>query len=459
NSFGGRFPTEELQRLSELMIDSPVLVGHRKDRLPVGRTFFAEVVSYENKTWVKSYFYWLRSAEGAQTLKENIDGGIYKECSVGFTFQYPECSVCGEDIRRCEHEPFEQYRSAAGDQTCHFLYRQVERVLESSLVYRGAVHGTSVTKDLTIADLIDSSRDPIPLAHPAELDMNGRYLVTPMYHGIDVTVSCTDNVLTIAADNGSELSMDRLRMDTAGLNDFSEIPGLLIGMRGKGRCSVEELTKFIQTGKGPVSRVILKLYPTLSDEGCFAEFGQSSSVSVIGYELVTVDQVAAAAHRLMTAQGVRVWKSDDVRSGPGFLYTPKAESAPSKTGYTLIVSTNTGDAGLCFYCESHQRSFLIRQFSLSRFRKGGRYLCDEAHAVAAQAVRGSYRYAGDLQVQNRGESFVLSLDGSLNETAVLQPIRINGLRRFLFYRANPNTISDENSAMIILSEDEDVHQE
>ena len=33
NSFGGRFPAEEHSRLAALLIDSPVLVGHRKDKL------------------------------------------------------------------------------------------------------------------------------------------------------------------------------------------------------------------------------------------------------------------------------------------------------------------------------------------------------------------------------------------------------------------------------------------
>ena len=38
NSFGGRFPAEEHNRLAALLIDSPVLVGHRKDKLPVPNT-------------------------------------------------------------------------------------------------------------------------------------------------------------------------------------------------------------------------------------------------------------------------------------------------------------------------------------------------------------------------------------------------------------------------------------
>ncbi|NOY89319.1 MAG: hypothetical protein GXO93_08035, partial [FCB group bacterium] len=69
NSFGGRFPEDELYKLVELLIDSPVMVGHRKDKLPIGRTFYAEIVKRQNTIWVKSYFYWLRSAQGGQHLK------------------------------------------------------------------------------------------------------------------------------------------------------------------------------------------------------------------------------------------------------------------------------------------------------------------------------------------------------------------------------------------------------
>ena len=124
NSFGGRFPAEEHDRLRELLVDSPVLVGHRKDRLPIGRNFHAVPVRRDGRLWVKSYFYWLRSAAGSASLAENIDGGIYKECSIGFTFLLPECSVCGQDIRTCEHEPFGRY----GDgEKCHFNYRKIER--------------------------------------------------------------------------------------------------------------------------------------------------------------------------------------------------------------------------------------------------------------------------------------------------------------------------------------------
>ena len=148
NSFGGRFPVDEHTRLAALLIDSPVLVGHRKDKLPIGRNFHSTHVTKDGRQWIKCFFYWLKSTEGAESLRENIDGGIYKECSIGFTYFFPECSVCGEDIRRCDHEPLNKLVINGEESIVHFNYRKIERVQETSLVYRGALPDTSVTKEL-----------------------------------------------------------------------------------------------------------------------------------------------------------------------------------------------------------------------------------------------------------------------------------------------------------------------
>jgi len=149
NSYGGCFPENEHQNLAEHLIDSPVLIGHRKDSLPIARNFYAELVKRDGANWIKVYFYWLKSADRGEDLRKNIDGGIYKECSISFIFNFPECSICGEDIRKCRHRPFEEY-PVSGDkaQKAHFNYRQVIKVLETSLVYRGSVHNTSITDEL-----------------------------------------------------------------------------------------------------------------------------------------------------------------------------------------------------------------------------------------------------------------------------------------------------------------------
>lgn len=153
NSQGGRFAEEELDRLTELLIDAPVMVGHQRDSLPVARNFKASKVREGDRVWVKTYFYWMKESDGAEALRNNIDGGIYKECSISFLFSFPECSICGRDIRQCHHVPFTDYESPSGDRRiAHFLYRRIERVLETSLVYRGSVADTRITDTLSSGD-------------------------------------------------------------------------------------------------------------------------------------------------------------------------------------------------------------------------------------------------------------------------------------------------------------------
>lgn len=150
NSQGGCFATEDLDHLARLLVDSPVMVGHRRDSLPLARNFKADKVAADDRTWVKSYFYWMKESEGAEDLKNNIDGGIYKECSISFLFSLPECSICGKDIRRCPHVPFQEYETVPGSsEIAHFKYRQVEKVLETSLVFRGAIADTKITDRLS----------------------------------------------------------------------------------------------------------------------------------------------------------------------------------------------------------------------------------------------------------------------------------------------------------------------
>ncbi len=165
NSQGGCFAEEEFDRLTRLLVDSPVMVGHRRDSLPLARNFMAQRVEIDGRAWIKSYFYWMRDSEGAEDLKNNIDGGIYKECSVSFLFTLPECSICGKDIRECRHIPFHEYDMESGErQIAHFKYRNIEKVLETSLVFRGAVPDTHITDELSSID--DTSHNsPIQAVH------------------------------------------------------------------------------------------------------------------------------------------------------------------------------------------------------------------------------------------------------------------------------------------------------
>ena len=44
NSQGGCFDLSDLDHLAALIIDAPVMIGHRRDSLPVARNFLAEKV-------------------------------------------------------------------------------------------------------------------------------------------------------------------------------------------------------------------------------------------------------------------------------------------------------------------------------------------------------------------------------------------------------------------------------
>jgi len=150
NSHGGRFDREELSVLRELILDTPVMIGHNRSEAPLARTFHAELEEKGGNLWLKSYFYWPRREEGvADETLEKIDSGILKECSISFVYAFPECSICGEDMRKCPHEI---NLSSDEENKQYFYYRGVKEVLETSLVYKGSVKGTFVTDKLALAD-------------------------------------------------------------------------------------------------------------------------------------------------------------------------------------------------------------------------------------------------------------------------------------------------------------------
>ncbi len=254
NSYGGRFPAAEHDRLSGLLVDSPVMVGHRKDALPIGRNFHATTVERKGRPWVRSYFYWPKSAAGAESLRENIDTGVYKECSIGFTYLLPECSVCGEDIRRCSHNLFQEYQVDGKSENCHFNYRQIERVLETSLVYRGATPDTAISNELKVTEETAREVGAAPsaalpmLADLGSLNADSRYLVVPHYEGLDVRLESRDGQTQLFTMAGQELTSSYLP-DLAFSSGLENARGKLVGYRGKERCSLEHLYQFLACWK------------------------------------------------------------------------------------------------------------------------------------------------------------------------------------------------------------------
>ncbi len=239
NSYGGCFPLEELHQLTSLVIDSPVMVGHTKEKLPIARNFKAEVVQRNGQNWVKVWFYWLRSSRDALSLKENIDHGIYKECSLGFVFEFPECSICGQDMRKCSHVPFKTYETPDGEKEACFNYRNIVRVLETSLVYRGAVPNTAMSDELRLYHKDEfqgqqanasacsestSHSEIVPLQfvcpsglsksqsersvdfRPEDLSsLTGSFVIEPRYDGVRLQVHKKKEIVRIFSSEGREI--------------------------------------------------------------------------------------------------------------------------------------------------------------------------------------------------------------------------------------------------------------
>jgi hypothetical protein len=288
NSYGGRFPLEELHRITELVIDSPVMVGHAKEKLPIARNFKAEVVQRDGHHWVKVWLYWMKNARDAASLRENVDHGIYKECSLGFAFELPECSICGQDMRRCRHVPFKSYATEGGEKKAYFNYRNITRILETSLVYRGAVPNTSMSDELGLyrkpgtekqRNRSSSSPDcrgggvheiwPLKFVIPTKpykststsneifhledlTSLSGEFLVEPKYDGVRAQVHKTGNEVGIFTDEGKRIEhrLPLLVKETLlNARESFVLDGELVRYKGNSRLSHRDVISHLDPGQ------------------------------------------------------------------------------------------------------------------------------------------------------------------------------------------------------------------
>ncbi len=140
DAYHGRFRTEELSKLLAMVQGAPMLIGHNKRSLGVARFFGGSIEEHEGTHYIVPGFYWLRGHSSSDDLRVAIDGGLYCEASISFAYEKPTCSVCGEDIRTCEHLPGSLVDGQK--EPVFYYYDNVVAVLEGSLVYRGAQPGT-----------------------------------------------------------------------------------------------------------------------------------------------------------------------------------------------------------------------------------------------------------------------------------------------------------------------------
>jgi hypothetical protein len=129
-----RFPEEELETINGMVPGRPLMERHDlKGSLPRGTFFRSQLHREDDYVSVRPDVYVLRTPENAAFIL-NIEGGVYRETSIGFSFQTPECSICGKDLRTCNHVPGRTY---SGKQ-CHYIMRDVLDVIEGSVVPAGS---------------------------------------------------------------------------------------------------------------------------------------------------------------------------------------------------------------------------------------------------------------------------------------------------------------------------------
>lgn len=151
-----RFPDEELETINRLVVGRPLMERHDlRGSLPRGTFFRSRLHHDDDRTSVRPDVYVLRTPDNASFIL-NIEGGVYRETSIGFAFQTPECSVCGRDLRTCDHVPGRTY----GDVLCHSIMRNVLEVIEGSVVASGS-QGTGFVaggRSSSFPDALESAR-------------------------------------------------------------------------------------------------------------------------------------------------------------------------------------------------------------------------------------------------------------------------------------------------------------
>lgn len=152
-----RFPEEELERINEMAPGRPLMERHDlHGSLPRGIFFRSSLKREGDRLAVCPEVYVLKTDANRDFIL-NIEGGVYRETSIGFSFRMPECSVCSKDLRTCDHVPGRAYDG----ETCHYIMRDVLEVIEGSVVASGS-QGTAFirneTRGLSLSEALAASR-------------------------------------------------------------------------------------------------------------------------------------------------------------------------------------------------------------------------------------------------------------------------------------------------------------
>ncbi len=343
NEHGGRFSADEFGQLCELIIDSPVLVAHDKRQLPVARNFKAEVIQRDNNQWVKVWFYWPKDTAGAEDLAARIDSGVLREVSIGFEFTRPECSVCGGDMRTCDHQPFTDYQHLDGHtRSAHFIYRGLVRVLETSLVYRGATPGTRIgaglffaNGEITKSETTTKPEPPTgtsPLSRAQQLFAAGLSIGTAVFAGDQLTRLCQHGKRYVVTPTMEGLPLVAMKWEdelflldakNQRINDrLPELVAELIRLMPDNTALFGWLVNPKRTQKKPSHHFSIEwirsigtseeIPPTIEEQRRYISkcFNSGKTIRPVPYRIVAQNQVVRAVELLASPSGCRLFDAD-----------------------------------------------------------------------------------------------------------------------------------------------------
>jgi hypothetical protein len=251
--------------------------------------------------------------------------------------------------------------------------------------------------------------------------------------------------VSLVARDGRRISEDIVsRFDFPPLTGDFTVQTRMIGYRGKERCSVDALCTFLDEGSGPVSRVVLKLFPAADRDIELTANGKSTfDVRLIPNRRVKVHDLERTAREIATQLGIEIWPADSADiSSKGYWYRPSPASK-SRPGYAVCLADAPASSALTLTDKDRTFAFTIDQLDRDLLNAGRRFVADpvtdQVDHITSQSkvLRGSLAY-----VKERESGYVVRLDGDFAGTYVFRPILLNGRNRFLFYKTDTgNTLS------------------
>ncbi|CAK7080466.1 XkdF-like putative serine protease domain-containing protein [Tissierella sp.] len=173
------FTKKDLETLASLFIGKTFIQDHSwKSGNQHSRIFKTEVVKVsdrkvESKTKIQGQPYYQLKAwaytikKGHENLIEDIEAGILKEVSVGFSIKELICDICGNsfyDGANCSHWPGRSYKVNGEDLICYLHMKDPKEAYEVSFVAvpaqpaAGVVKGVKLEKDILSKDDVNKNK-------------------------------------------------------------------------------------------------------------------------------------------------------------------------------------------------------------------------------------------------------------------------------------------------------------